>query len=343
MTRVVNRQGVPTIESQFRLLSEIDSYKIDYVTRSISLEANSRVRSYMAEKGLLILGENSRRQVMARGPERFYKSLTPDSARRLKDFYPHLERAAPTLGIVPRLFEIERVDEQVSVACFEYVDGGRVTTRDTGACLALYAELQASAAQHSTRAVQAVIDACLNEVSTWSEDLLQSWDPVNWSDPKILQWAGTDAAALIEVGLPALRSIPSLLNELSNDALSSPVHADLYVGNYARTSDNRRVVFDWDEGYWGLPGMGLQIILREAHDDGVGDLEYNDVLSLAPHLRELGLSESDLAIRTLASAVIEIAGVRQSLRELQRSRQRHAAYLAAWGCRYEWVIKSVRV
>jgi Phosphotransferase enzyme family len=331
---------MPTIRSQFRLLSGINNPQIDDMTKSISAEASSKVRSYMTEKGLTVLGENSRRQVMGRGPKRFYKSLTPDSARRLGDFYPLLERAAPTAGFVPRLFGIERIDEQVSVACFEYVDARGGTTRDTRECLTLYAELQASAAQHSTQAVRALTDACRHEVSTWSEELLQSWDPVNWTDPKILRWAGADAAALTEVGVPALRSIPSLLSALSADGVSSPVHADLHVGNYSATPASQGVIFDWDEGYWGLPGMGLQILLREAMDDAVGDLGYKNLLNLAPPWLELGLSRSDLAIRTLASAVIEIAGVRQSLRELHRPRERHAAYLAAWACRYDWVIKQ---
>jgi hypothetical protein len=331
------------MRSQFRLLSGIDNPQIDDVTKSISAEASSKARSYMTEKGLTVLGENSRRQVMARGLERFYKSLTPDSARRLSGFYPLLERAAPAAGFVPRLFGIERIDEQVSVACFEYVDARSGTTQDTRECLALYAELQASAARHSTQAVRALIDACHNEVSTWSEELLQSWDPINWTDPKILRWAGADAAALTEVGVPALRSIPSLLNRLSGDGMSSPVHADLSVGNYLCTSSSQGVIFDWDEGYWGLPGMGLQILLREAMDDAVGDLGYKNLLDLAPRLLELGLSEFELAVRTLASAVIEMAGVRQSLRELGRSRERHAAYLAAWACRYDWVIKQVHV
>ncbi|WP_280344423.1 hypothetical protein [Nocardia abscessus] len=292
---------------------------------------------------MTIVGENSRNHVMGRGPDTFCKSMTPDSAHRLENFYPLLERASLTTGFVPRLLAIDCIDEEVSVACFEYVHGRGGTARDTKDCLKVYAELQASAVRHGTEATSVLIDACHNEVSTWSEELLQSWDPVHWTDPKILHWAGADARALTEIGLPLLRSVAGLLTALSPEGICSPVHADLYVGNYFRTSTKQAVIFDWDEGYWGLPGMGLQILVREAMDSSIDRLEYKDLLELAPPLVEMGINESDLAVRTLASAVVEIAGVRQSLTELGRPRERHAAYLAAWACRYEWVIKRAQL
>lgn len=294
------------------------------------------------EKGLSVVRENSRRQIIGLGPDTFYKSMTRDSAHRLDDFYTLLDRASPVTGFVPRLIAVESIDDEVSVACFEYVNGRGGTTRDTNECLNLYAELHASAQRHSTRAAQAVIDVCRDEVSTWSEELLHSWDPANWTDPKILHWAGADATALTEIGVPALRSVGNRLAALEPEGMCAPVHADLYVGNYMCTASGQGVIFDWDEGYWGLPGMGLQILLREAMDDGIEDLGYESLLKRAPQLAAMGLGEHDLAIRTLASAVVEIAGVRQSLRELGRTRERHAAYLAAWACRYEWVIRQVR-
>ncbi|MER7351047.1 phosphotransferase [Streptomyces aurantiacus] len=331
---------MPTAGPAFRLLPEIKSSRLEDVTRSISQDVSSKVKDHLARKGVTLVGENSRRQVMGRGRERFYKSLTMDSARRLENFYPSLRHSALSTGFVPRLIEIERIDEQVGLACFEYVRGRVGHTRDTKECFTLYCELQTAALRESTQPAQALIDVCRNEVSTWNEGLLQSWDPVNWSDPKILNWAGVDAAAMTEIGIPALRSVPSLLTALSGDEKCTPVHADLYVGNLLRTPDGRSVIVDWDEGYWGLPGMGLQILLREAMDEGVEGLEYENLLELAPGFAALGLSEADLAIRTLAGAVVEIAGVRQSLRELNRPRERHAAYLAAWACRYAWAIKK---
>ncbi|KUF18651.1 hypothetical protein AT728_06185 [Streptomyces silvensis] len=333
---------MPTAGPAFRLLPEIESSRLEDVTRSISQDVSSKVKDHLVRRGVTLIGENSRRQIMGRGQGRFYKSLTLDSARRLKDFYPRLRQSALSSGFVPRLIEIESLDEEVGLACFEYVQGRIGHTRDTKECCTLYAELQAASVRESTQPAQALIDVCRNEVSTWNEELLQSWDPVNWTDPKILNWAGVDAAAMTEVGIPVLRSVPTLLAALSGNENCSPVHADLYVGNLLRTPDGRSAIVDWDEGYWGLPGMGLQILLREAMDDGVEGLEYENLLELAPGFAALGLSEADLAIRTLAGAVVEIAGVRQSLRELNRPRERHAAYLAAWACRYAWVIKKAQ-
>ncbi|WP_157172619.1 phosphotransferase [Nocardia exalbida] len=327
----------------FILSSGIASSRLEKVTRSISPEVSARAKHYMIQNGFTIVGENSRKHVMGRGPDTFCKSMTPDSAHRLENFYPLLERAALSAGFVPILLAIDCIDDEVSIAYFEYVHGEGGTARDTADCLNIYAALQESAARYGADSTRVLIDACHNEVSTWSEELLQSWDPVHWTDPKILHWAGTDARAMIEVGLPALRSVASLLTALSPEGICAPVHADLYVGNYLRTSTNQAVIFDWDEGYWGLPGMGLQILVREAMDNGIGGLDYKDLLELAPAWVEMGISESDLAVRTLASAVIEIAGVRQSLTEWRRPRARHAAYLAAWACRYEWVIKRAQL
>jgi thiamine kinase-like enzyme len=250
-----------------------------------------------------------------------------------------LEKATPASGFVPRLLTIERLDERVSVASYEYVQGRVGNSLDTQECLRLYAELQTATLRRSHRAAQAVLDACRSEAATWTEELINLWDPVHWTDPKILKWAGADAPGLTAIGIPALRSVPGLLAEVPHDDVCSPVHADLYVGNYLRTPAGQFFVFDWDEGYWGLPGMGLQILLREAMDAGREDLTYENVLKYAPQLAEAGLSEYDLAVRTLAGAVIEMAVIRTSLREMGRPRERHAAYLAAWACRYHWAIK----
>ena len=328
--------------SLLRLLSHPDGSEPEVMTKSLSGESTSKARRHLADKGVTILGENSRGHVMGRGPDTFHKSLTPDSARRVESFYTSLERASSGSGSVPRLIGLEHLDEQVSVACFEYVDGRPGTTHDTWECLDLYARLQTAATQHGDRAGQALIDACLNETSTWSDELLGAWDPVNWTDPKILHWGGTDAAGMTGVGVPALRTVADALSGLALDGTCSPVHADLSTGNYLRAHDGRPVVFDWDEGYWGLPGMGLQILLREAMDDGLEGLGFTDLLRHVPRLADSGLTAHGLAVRTLAGAVIEIAGVRQSLREMGRPPGRHGAYLAAWACRYEWIISRAR-
>lgn len=334
---------MPTNRSAFRLLPEFAGAPLQTVTKSISAKANAEVRNYMTERELNVIGENSRRQVMARGPETFYKSLTSDSARRLQDFYPLLERAALASGFVPRLYGIDRIDAQVSVASFQFVPGRTGITNDTADCLALYAEMQLAASRNSPDTAQSLADVCRTEVSTWTEDLLQSWDPINWTDPKVLEWAGTDAAGLIEVGIPGLRSVSSLIAAFPPESLCAPVHADLYIGNYLRTPTGQGVLVDWDEGYWGLPGMGLQILMSEAMGSDLGKFDYKTVLEIAPPFAEMGLDESALARRTLASSVVEIAGIRQSLRELGRTRERHAAYLAAWACRYNWVIENAKL
>lgn len=322
-------------------LPRLGASGLETVTKSLTPEANARVRRFMAENKLCVIGENSRLHVLAVGDQSFHKSMTADAARRLESFYPALEQAKLPAGHVPPHLSMAHLDDAVSVASFEWVEESRPgLPSDTLDCLAFYAELQLAGARALPEIARGIADVCRSEVGSWNEDLLlHDQSSTDWHDPKILAWGHVDAPSLPVLGVPALRAVAELMQDFSPSEICAPVHADLYVGNLMRIAEDRLVVVDWDDGYWGPLGMGLQILLREGLDVTAHDLTMSGILAHAPAYGKLGLGESDLLTSTIASAVIEVAGVRQSLREMGRPASRHGAYLAAWACRYRWLVE----
>lgn len=311
---------------------DFDDPRLKHLTAEQSRLADAAVRA----AGAVDVRINSRHHVIGFGGSSFWKSLTGPSMRRVASFYPQLEARAS----VPRARRLIPLAVDTWLVEYESIRGRNGTQRDSQVCLNAYARAQreGSAAMHAPAGIAMTItQSCLVEIQRWDE-YVDAWDEDQLRDPRILQWSGRSDWRQLRPSLRVLRQrIEPIVDRLEDDGLMSPVHADLSVDNMIVTPSGRCHIIDWDEGYWGLPGMGLQILLREADQSGRGLGDFNTISTLIS-AHGVRVHPVQLAIRTVASAVIEFASVHHSLRVMGRPETRKAAYLAAWARRYASIV-----
>lgn len=308
--------------------------QVEVLTKHLSQRQHQQAYSLLRAQGVRELRTNSRRHVFGTRAGTFYKTVTRDCARRLQSLYPYLNDREEGFTIAPPLQLLHQLDNEVWVARYTFINGSPCEFHDIGRVFDEYITMHQKVRHHGHLSLQGSVGAaCASETVRW-DAIRAVHDNRHWRDPKILKWAGVDSGTLQRSGPQLCDLAKAIVVTISHDDFAVPVHADLSVHNVIRVPSGRMIV-DWDEGYWGLPGMGLHLALGDLYRMGDAAVADSETTKSA---EALGISRRQLLTRNVASAVLEFASIHHSLRYMNRPTTRVSAYLAAWGCRYREVI-----